>query len=69
MYRPNNRIDYVFVVFFLVFGGGGDGYLVFIIDAGYPLHREHGQKKSLSGQTQGYLEILSKHRENTGNFV
>ena len=50
--------------------------------AGYPRHRENrenGQKKSLSGKTQGIWKfcqntgktqgIVSKHRENTGNFV
>ena len=38
---------------------------------GYPLHRENrgnGKNKYLSGKT-GNLEILPKHRENTGNLV
>ena len=54
-------------------------------DSGYPRHRENrenrenGPKNSLSGKTQGIWKfcqntgktkgILSKHKENTGNFV
>ena len=55
------------------------------LNSGYPRHRENrenrenGQRNSLLGKTQGTLKfcqntgktqgILSKHRENTGNFV
>ena len=41
------------------------------VRSGYPLHRENrenGQKKSVIENT-GNLEILPKHRENTGNLV
>ena len=56
--------------------------VVMILTTGYPRHRENrenGQKKSLSGKTQGIRKccqntgktqgILSKHRENTGNLL
>ena len=42
-----------------------------LLYAGYPLHRknrENGRKKSLSRKT-GILEVLPKHKKNTGNFV
>ena len=32
-------------------------------------NRENGQKKQLFRENSGNLEILPKHRENTGNFV
>ena len=39
------------------------------ICTGYPRHRENGKKKSLFRENTGNLEILSKHREDTGNLV
>ena len=39
---------------------------------GYPRHRENrenGQKEFPVRENTGNLEILSKHRANTGNFV
>ena len=52
-------------------GGRGGGALTFFFNhasTGYPRHRENrenGQKKSLSGKTQG----IWKFCQNTGNFV
>ena len=41
--------------------------------SGYPLHRENrengGDKNPCQGKHRELVEILSKHRENTGNFV
>ena len=64
--------------------GVGSRFVRGILTTGYPWHRENrgnrenGLKNSQSGKTQGILHfiktqgkhgILSKHRENIGNFV